>query len=80
MRARLGSAMFGIILSLLVVSAYEWVYEATATPTLNLITQDLKRAVLQYKTKKYSVKTWLNKALAARPSNFSMVKIVRLQN
>lgn len=68
MRARLGAALAGILLSLLVVSTYELVYEANSTPTFNLLFQDLKLAVLEYKAKKYSVKTWFKKLLAVAPS------------
>lgn len=75
MRARLGAALAGILLSLLLISTYELVYEANATPTCNLIFQDLKLAVLEYKAKKYSVKTWLKRAFAITPFNQSFPEL-----
>lgn len=75
MRARVGAALAGIVLSLAVVSAYELVYEANATSTFDLIFQDLKLAVLEYKAKKYSVKTWLKRVLATSPSSQSFPEL-----
>ena len=74
-RARLGAALAGIRLSLVVVSAYELVYETNGRPTFNLIFQDLKLAVLEYKAKKYSVKTWLKRALTVAPSKQSFPEL-----
>jgi hypothetical protein len=75
MRVRVGAALAGIMLSLAVVSAFELVYEANARPTFNLIFQDLRLAVLQYKAKKYSVKTWLKRELTVAPSRQSFPEL-----
>ena len=75
LRVRLSTALAGVILSLLVVSTYEWAFEADATPMVSLIFQDLRLAVLAYKNKKYSVKAWLKRALAAVPSNKSFQEL-----
>ena len=71
LRVRLGAALLGVMLSLLLVSTYELAFEANAAPTVSLIFQDLRLAVLEYKTKKYSVKTWLKRALAVVPAKQS---------
>ena len=75
LRVRLGAALLGVMLSLLIVSTYEWAFESNATPTVSLILQDLRLAVLEYKTKKYSVKTWLKRALAGAPSKQSFQEL-----
>lgn len=75
LRARLGAALVGMVLSLLLVSAYEWAFEADTTPTFSLVFRDLRLAVLEYKAKKYSVKTWLKRILAAAPSNQSFPEL-----
>ena len=71
LRVRLGAALLGVVLSLLLVSTYELAFEANAAPTVSLIFQDLRLAVLEYKTKKYSVKTWLKRALVVVPAKQS---------
>ena len=75
LRARLGAAFVGMVLSLLIASTYELAFEANSATTFSLIYQDLRLAVLQYKAKKYSVKTWFNNVLASTPSNQSFPKL-----
>jgi len=75
LRVRLSIALLGVMLSLLLVSTYEWAFEANSTPMVSLIFQDLRLAVLEYKTKKYSVKTWFKRALAVMPSNQSFQEL-----
>ena len=75
LRVRLGAAFVGMVLSLFIVSAYELVFEADSIPTANLVFQDLRLAVLQYKAKKYSVKAWFKRALAITPSHKSFPEV-----
>jgi hypothetical protein len=75
LRARLCAAFVGMVLSLLVVSTYELAFEANSISTINVVFQDLRLAVLQYKAKKYSVKTWFKNAFAGAPSNKSFPKL-----
>ena len=75
LRARLGAAFVGLVLSLLIVSTYELAFESDSIPTVNVVFQDLGLAVLQYKAKKYSVKTWFKRVFANAPSNQSFPEL-----
>jgi hypothetical protein len=75
LRARLGAAFVGMVLSLLIVSAYELAFEADARGTFSLICYDLRLAVLQHKAQKYSVKTWFKRAFASTPTDQSFPKL-----
>ena len=75
LQTRLGAALTGILLSLLLVSAYEFVFEPNTSPTLRLVFRDLRLAVLEYKAKRYSVKTWFKRVFTAAPSKQSFPEL-----
>lgn len=75
LRVRLGAAFVGVMLSLLVASGYEFAFEPHSATSFSLLIQDLRLAVLEYRSKKYSVKTWVKRIMASPASSQSFPEL-----
>ena len=75
LRVRLGAAFVGVMLSLLVASGYEFAFEPHSATSFSIVIHDLKLAVLEYGSKKYSVKTWIKRMMASPASSQSFPEL-----